>query len=278
VVAATAATPATVAGASAAVLRSVGCAEGRAFITQDSAVPVSATLASITEHLIDVGLELMHRNGYNATGLTEILKAADVPKGSFYHHFGSKEDFAAAALGKYVAHEGEHTATVLSDLNTPPLKRLKRYFRDLVKTYGQEGKIPGCMIGRPSLEMAAESSELRKRIGASFASWERKIAVVVQQAVEQKKLPADTDPESLAGFLLNSWEGALLRSQAEKSDAPLETFMRFVFDGLLTKKSKVKAGATPATTRGTPSYRHVAERTRGCNFIHFTAAPLGGFS
>jgi hypothetical protein len=47
---------------------------------------------STCEHLIDVGVGLMHQNGYNATGLTDILKAADVPKGSFYHHFGSKED------------------------------------------------------------------------------------------------------------------------------------------------------------------------------------------
>ena len=56
------------------------------------------TAKSTRDRLIDVGLELMHQNGYNATGLTEILNAADVPKGSFYHHFGSKEDFAAAAL------------------------------------------------------------------------------------------------------------------------------------------------------------------------------------
>ena len=197
------------------------------------------------EHLIDVGLELMHRHGYNTTGLTEILEAADIPKGSFYHHFGSKEDFAAAVLGRYVAHEGEHAATVLNDLKTSPLKRLRRYFSDLMKIYGQKGAIPGCMMGRFSLEMATESPQLRKQISASFAHWQQTIATVIQQAVAQKELPAGTDPDSLAGFLLNSWEGALLRSQAEKNDAPLETFMRYVFDGLLTKKSKRKADGNP---------------------------------
>jgi TetR/AcrR family transcriptional repressor of nem operon len=191
------------------------------------------------EHLIDVGLELMHRNGYNATGLSEILKAADVAKGSFYHHFASKEDFAAAALEKYVAREREHAATVLSDSKTPPVKRLKRYFKDLVKTHGREAKIPGCMMGRFSLEMAAESSELRKRISTSFASWQQRIALVIHQAVEQGELPANTDSESLAGFLLNCWEGALLRSQAEHSDAPLDAFMRQVFDVLLKKHPSV---------------------------------------
>jgi TetR/AcrR family transcriptional regulator, transcriptional repressor for nem operon len=188
---------------------------------------------STRDHLLDVGVGLMHRNGYNATGLSDILKAADVPKGSFYHHFSSKEDFAAAALAQYVDHEGEHAASILKDSRTPPLKRLKRYFADLTKIYGQAGEIPGCMMGRFSLEMAVESPQLRKLISVSFAGWQHKIAAVVQEAVERKELPSNTEPEPLAGFLLNSWEGALLRSQAEKSDAPLVTFLHFTFDLLL---------------------------------------------
>jgi len=194
---------------------------------------------STRDHLIDTGLKLMHQHGYNATGLTEILKAADVPKGSFYHHFGSKEDFAAAALERYTTREAKHAATVLNDAKAPPLKRLKRYFTDLVRFYGQKGEIPGCMMGRFSLEIAAANPQLRKQISGSFAHWEHTIATVIQQAVAQKELPADTDSESLAGFLLNSWEGALLRSQAEENDSPLEVFMHLVFDRLLKQHSRV---------------------------------------
>ena len=199
---------------------------------------------STREHLVDVGLGLMHQNGYNATGLSDILKAANVPKGSFYHHFSSKEDFAAAALERYGMREREHAAAVLDDMKAPPLKRLRRYFSDLVKTYGQKGAIPGCMMGRFSLEIAEESSQLRKRISASFDHWQETIATVIREAVTQKELPAGTDPESLAGFVLNSWEGALLRSQADKSNAALQTFTRHVFDGLLTKRSKESKGKT----------------------------------
>ena len=192
---------------------------------------------STREHLIDVGLGLMHRNGYNATGLTDILEAADVPKGSFYHHFGSKEDFAGAALEEYAMREREHTVAVLKDTSIPPLKRLRRYFTDLVNTYGQKSAIPGCMMGRFSLEVAAESPPLRKRINATFDHWQHTIATVIEEAVARKEITA-TDPESLAGFLLNSWEGALLRSQAARSNVPLEAFMRYAFDELLVKKSK----------------------------------------
>lgn len=207
------------------------------------------TAKSTRDHLIDVGLGLMHRNGYNTTGLSDILNAADVPKGSFYHHFGSKEDFAAAALERYGTREREHAAAVLSDTTTPPLKRLRRYFNDLVKLYGQKAAIPGCMMGRFSLEIAEESPQLRKQVSATFDHWQHSIATVVKQAVAEKELPASTDPESLAGFLLNSWQGALLRSQAAKSDAPLETFMHSIFDGLLKQESKARAAATRVENR-----------------------------
>ena len=192
---------------------------------------------STREHLIDVGVKLMHQRGYNATGLTDILSAADVPKGSFYHHFGSKEDFAAAALERYLTREADHSVAVLGGSKTSPLRRLKRYFSDLMKTYGQNGPIQGCMLGRFSLEIAAVNPQLRKQISATFTHWQHTIATVIEQAVAQKELPAGTDSESLAGFLLNSWEGALLRSQAEASDAPLEVFMQIAFDQLLKKQS-----------------------------------------
>jgi TetR/AcrR family transcriptional repressor of nem operon len=200
---------------------------------------------STRDHLIDVGVGLMHKNGYNATGLADILKAADVPKGSFYHHFGSKEDFASAALERYGMRAREHAGAILNDTTISPLKRLRLYFGDLGKIYGQQAAIPGCMMGRFSLEIAEESPQLRRRISATFDHWQHTIAAVIRQAVAQEELAAGTDPESLAAFVLNSWEGALLRSQAKKSNAPLETFMRYIFDGLLTKKSKSEARDNP---------------------------------
>ena len=188
---------------------------------------------STREHLIQVGQDLMHRRGYLATGLSDILKSAQVPKGSFYHHFGSKEDFAGAALDRYIANEAKHSAAVLEDSKKTPLRRLRQYFTELIQIYGQTGVIPGCMMGRFTLEIATENPQLREKISNAFQLWQHKIASVIKDAVGKGELPADTNAESLAGFLLNSWEGALLRSQAEKSDTPLEDFVRYALETLL---------------------------------------------
>lgn len=76
------------------------------------------------------------------------------------------------------------------------------------------------MIGRFSLEIAGESQQLRKRISASFDHWQPTIATVIGEAVAPQELPAGTGPESPADYLLNSWEGVLLRSQADKATLP----------------------------------------------------------
>jgi TetR/AcrR family transcriptional repressor of nem operon len=187
------------------------------------------------DHLIDVGLELMRRHGYGATGLQEILQAAAVPKGSFYHHFGSKEEFTAAVLERYVALEGAHCREVLENRRQAPLKRLRRYFEDLIRTGGQSAPIQGCLIGSLSLEVTGVSPLLQGCLSSSFRGWQEAVTAVLSEAVENGDLRKSTRPGVLAGFLLNSWEGALLRSQADKSDAPLKDFLHYVFEDLLAK-------------------------------------------
>ena len=191
--------------------------------------------ASTRDHLIEVGLELMRRHGYGATGLQEILHTAGVPKGSFYHHFGSKEEFTVAVIERYVMLEAEHCQEVLGNTRQAPLRRLRRYFEDLIQTAGQTAAIQGCLIGTLSLEVAASSALLQGRLSASFMHWQASIAMVLQEAVMKGDLPKSIRPDPLAGFLLNGWEGALLRSQADKSDAPLNDFLRYIFEELLAR-------------------------------------------
>ena len=204
--------------------------------TKAEIAPETRTAPSSTRaRLIEVGLELMRRHGYGATGLQEILDAAGVPKGSFYHHFSSKEEFAAAVLERYVALEGEHASKVLGSMRQTPLKRLQRYFEDLIRMAGQLAPIQGCLLGSFSLEVAGSSPLLQACLSTNFSGWQEAITAVLREAVEKGDLPKSTKSDALAGFMLNSWEGALLRSQADKSDAPLKDFMHFMFEKLLSK-------------------------------------------
>ena len=209
----------------------------RAITAVKTAPDAGAVTHSTRDHLVKVGVELMRKHGYGATGVQEILNAADVPKGSFYHHFGSKEEYAAAVLDRYVSLEEKHCQEVLGNTRQAPLRRLRRYFEDLIRTAGQSAATQGCLMGSLSLEIAGASPLLQGCLSSYFTRWQAVIASVLREAVEKGDLPKSIRPGALAGFVLNSWEGALLRSQADRSDAPLKDFLHFVFEEILAHKT-----------------------------------------
>jgi TetR/AcrR family transcriptional repressor of nem operon len=185
------------------------------------------------DHLLQVGLRRIRSAGYASTGVKEILDEADVPKGSFYHHFASKEAFAKEVLGLYVRGERERAEKILGDGKAAPLRRLRRYFEELIAVYGPTAEISGCMVGNLSLEMADHSDSIQSLLHQSFANWQPGIAGILQEAIDRGELAKSNKPQELASFLLNSYEGALLRSKADRSSKPLENFLHFAFNVLL---------------------------------------------
>jgi TetR/AcrR family transcriptional repressor of nem operon len=158
----------------------------------------------------------------------DITDAANVPKGSFYNHFNSKEELAVAALDRYwqglLGRLGP-----LSDAKTPAVDRLKRYFRDL----GERGRAreyrAGCMIGNMSTEMAGQSDMMRERLAIVLAAWSRAIESCVRDAQAEGAMRRDLDAKAIASFMLNAWEGAVTQSKVDRDTAPLAAFEDVVF-------------------------------------------------
>ena len=78
------------------------------------------------DDIVQVGLDIIVSKGFSATGVEAILKQANVPKGSFYNFFSSKEEFGLAIIDKYVAETGEHFRAIFNDESLPPLERVKK--------------------------------------------------------------------------------------------------------------------------------------------------------
>ena len=185
------------------------------------------------DRLLQVGLRHIRSMGYASTGVQEILNEADVPKGSFYHHFASKEAFATEVLELYVRGESERAEKILRDGKAAPLKRLRRYFEELIAVYGPTASISGCLIGNLSLEMADHSDSIQSLLHLSFSNWQAGTAGVLEEAIDRGDLASSSKSQELAAFLLNSYQGAVLRSKADRSNKPLESFLHFAFNVLL---------------------------------------------
>lgn len=193
------------------------------------------TKQNTKENLIKVGLGLIHSTGYTATGINQVLEAAGVPKGSFYHHFTTKDDFVLAVILRYAEGEQERWEKFLSgDAKLSPLKNLRRYFRDLISTYGRRGgPICGCLLGNLSLEVAGQNDQIRTLLRKAYDAWQEAIAKALRAAIAAGELPKQCKANDMAALLVNNWEGAQVRAKTEQSDKPLELFFDSTFNVLL---------------------------------------------
>ncbi len=176
--------------------------------------------------ILAAGTEVMLRKGYNGTGVQEITKGAGVPKGSFYHYFESKEDFAIQALHYYYTPRLERFARALEAGNDSPRERILQFYRDLVGYFAnQEEPTHQCFIGSLCHEKADESQPIGYAASAILKRSSDVLAGGLAQARDAGELPAGQDPQALAHFIGSAWEGALLRMKIDRQIAPLRVFI-----------------------------------------------------
>lgn len=195
-------------------------------------MPVGGTVHHPTKQkLIEAGLAMLLEHGYNDLGIQALLEATGTPKGSFYHHFKDKEDFAMQVIDTYM--QGVHGAFALSlhDPALAPLDRVRRFFSLVEQSYRTEGYM-GCLLGGLGQELSAISPAFRRRIEECFTEIATHLASCLEEARLAGDLPADADTRHLADLLVNCWEGAALRSRLRGEPSPLMSMLDFYFSAV----------------------------------------------
>lgn len=184
--------------------------------------------------ILDAAAELIHRKGFNHTGIQEILEAAAVPKGSFYFYFKSKEDLGLALVDHFAESIGARARSCFEDESMPPLDRLRSFFQAACARHEAEGFQKGCPIGNLCQEMSDLSTGFRQKLESVMQRTAAGVAGLLRQAKDAGDLPARLEPEETARFIISSWQGALLTMKVEKSVEPLLRFERFIFGEILS--------------------------------------------
>lgn len=180
------------------------------------------------KRLLVAGLTMLLERGYHDLGVQAVLEETGTPKGSFYHHFENKEDFALQVIDAYMEQVHAGLDAFLSDTDRPPLERIRGFFEQTAESYRQEGYM-GCLLGGLGQELSGVSAVFQHKIEACFSAIAARIAVCLELARQQGDIPADSDPAAMATLLVDCWEGAALRSRLRRTAAPLTTMLDFFF-------------------------------------------------
>ena len=183
------------------------------------------------EDIVQAGLKCLAEKGFNAVGVQDITDAAGVPKGSFYNHFESKEALGAEIVARYGANQTRRE--ILTDPAVRPLQRLRRHFDRISTLYADSKFTRNCILGGFSAELANQSETIRESLRKLYGQWTRDLEATIAEAQAKDEIANKTKASDLAAFLLDSYEGALLRARVERNRKPFDRFMKFAFGELL---------------------------------------------
>lgn len=183
---------------------------------------------STKQRLLDAGLALLLEHGYNDLGIQALLEATHIPKGSFYHHFQDKADFARQVLDQYMREVHAGLDVCLSDSSRPPLERVRCFFEMTQEAYREQGYM-GCLLGGLGQELSGVNDVFRRKIEGCFSEIAERLAICLEEARRLGEIPGDADPRHMANVLVDCWEGAALRSRLRQEAAPLSAMLDFYF-------------------------------------------------
>ncbi len=214
-------------------------------MTVDRSVYIMKT--SSKDRLIEAGMAMLLQRGYNHLGIQDVLAATKLPKGSFYHHFESKEDFALAVIDRYMVGVHAGLDACLLDEAHPPLTRIRRFFEATRDSYKREGYL-GCLLGGLGQELSGVSDVFRTRIEDCIRQIAGKLETCLRLALERGELAAGASAKQLAALLVNCWEGAALRTRLLRDPTPLAAMLDFYF-GAITAAGASKVRSTSRVTK-----------------------------
>ncbi len=187
---------------------------------------MTATLSSAPtrERILDAAEPLMLAKSFHSVGLTEILKAVQVPKGSFYHYFESKEAFGVALLDHYCAKVTAFKESWLRDRETypDPVERLLAFLDFACAAFVENDYQPTCLIVKLAAEVTTFSDAMRRPLERGYQSWNALYTEIVAEAIVGHRVRAEIDASRSGAAIGDLWVGAMIRASVARSTVPLD--------------------------------------------------------
>ncbi len=188
--------------------------------------------ADTREALLHAGMEVLTEQGFVSTGIDTVLKRVNVPKGSFYHYFASKEAFGQAVIQRYADYFARKLDRCLLNESELPLQRLRHFVEEAQQGMLRFGFRRGCLVGNLGQEVRLLPAPFRFQLEAILQDWQRRLGTCLATARQHGDLPPDIDCDAAAAFFWIGWEGAVLRARLVEDVAPMSAFLEGFLAGI----------------------------------------------
>lgn len=173
------------------------------------------------QHILDVGYQLVVTKGFTSVGLSALLKEADVPKGSFYHYFKSKEQFGEALIQDYFQQYLARISALLIDAPGTGLERVTDYFSRWMQVENGVCNANRCLVVKLSAEVSDLSDPMRSALKTGADKVINIIASCIEAGIQDGSI-ARVDSKIMAQTLYQLWLGASLLNKLNQDLSGLQ--------------------------------------------------------
>lgn len=194
--------------------------------------------AETRQKLVAATVRLMLRQGFAATTVDQICAEAGLTKGSFFHHFETKEAIGKAAVEWWGEFGTNLYAAAWADPESDPLDQLHRMFSIMSGFTEREDEVCTCMVGMMSQELAQTHPAMREECARQLDIWTQNVAKMLAAAKEKHPPAIDFDPQQVAWLLNSLWQGSMLIAKTRQTPAMIRSNLqlaRSVVDGLFKR-------------------------------------------
>jgi TetR/AcrR family transcriptional repressor of nem operon len=177
---------------------------------------------SARQTILDTAQIIVGRKGFSAVGLNEILQAADVPKGSFYHYFTSKDAFGVVLLDSYFDHYVHGMEQLFNQPGLTQCAKLMRYWQCWIDNQTGCTDAGKCLAVKLGAEVSDLSEPMRLALQRGTSRTIALLAVAMQRGIEDGSLMLQHPPRALAQQLYALWLGASVMSKITRTPASFD--------------------------------------------------------
>ena len=171
------------------------------------------------DRILREAAQLFALKGFHDTKVDEIIKAAEVTSGAFFHHFKGKEDLGFAVIDHHMAERcralDRIEKSLPGDASDAPLdrvfRRLDAVCEMVVRRRSRKG---GCLIGNLSTTLSDTHPAFRKRLGECFDEMASEFQRHLDEAAANRGLSGDQDTGEMARYIVSVIEGAIMLTRA----------------------------------------------------------------
>ncbi|AXL87438.1 TetR family transcriptional regulator [Streptomyces sp. CB09001] len=173
--------------------------------------------------ILDAAQRIMARKGFSAVGINEVLTAAGVPKGSFYHFFGSKDAFGEAMMRAYFTDYLADMDRILAEPGLTSAQRLMNYWQNWRETQSLDECQGKCLAVKLGAEVSDLSEAMRLALKEGTIAIVDRLERTITAGLKDGSIAVDATPRETARVLYDMWLGASVMTKIHRDIGPLDT-------------------------------------------------------